>query len=109
MDRPGSVSTKPGSAGAAGAQGDTPGRGVPGRSLQNAPLPWGLQACFPLPTPTNPSWEVELGPSLGAGWGYTYASWEFLYFCMTPWNRPLGPEADKFSGGTVDLEGAGQE
>lgn len=59
------------------------------------------------PPPTNPRWKSELARSRGLG--VTYASWEFLYFCMTPWNRPMGPEAGEFSGGTVDLEGAGQE
>lgn len=101
------MSMKPSLAAAAGAQGGTPGRGVPGRSLQNAPLP---SACRPAPRSppsTNPSWKGELGRSQGLG--VTYASWEFLYFCMTPWNRPLGAEAGGFSGGTVDLEGAGQE
>ena len=47
-----------------------------------------------------------------AGLGVTYASWEVLfrlYFCMTPWNSPKWPTAGGFSGGTVDLEGAGRE
>lgn len=49
---------------------------------------------------------------LWVGRGVTYADWEVLfrlYFCMTPWNRPMGAEAAGFSGGTLDLEGAGQE
>lgn len=74
--------------------------------LQGGPLP-GVRFPTPSPTPTSPSWKGELARSRGLG--VTYASWEFLYFCMTPWNRPMGPEAGGFSGGTVDLEGVGQE
>lgn len=66
---------------------------------------------LPIATPTNASWEREFGGPRGRP-GVTYASWEFLlrlYLCMTPWNRPRWAEAAGLSGGTVDLEGAGQE
>lgn len=104
------MTTKPSSAGAAGSLGDTPGRGVPGRSLQSdhAPEDCGLASH---PHPIHPSRESGPGWSWGRA-GVTYASWAFwlrLYFFMTSWNRPMGAEAGGLSGGTVDLEGAGQE
>lgn len=52
---------------------------------------------------------MVLGWGLGGG---TYASWEvlrLLYFCMTPWNKPMGARAGGFSGGAGDLEGAERE
>lgn len=72
--------------------------------------PW---ACIPPPpTPQPPPVGSLSLDGLWVGQGVTHAGWEVLfrlYFCMTPWNRPMGAEAAGFSGGALDLEGAGQE
>jgi hypothetical protein len=68
---------------------------------------------FTLPS-LPPCWGYKCGDSPGGQVGVTYAIWEvlnklLLYFCRTPWNKPMGARAGGLSGGAVDLEGAEQE